>query len=87
MIMPVYVAWTLWSWVSARIGVARPAMYMVLTPLVSGVTAWLLLGEEFSPLKLVGAAVVLSGLVLARRGNWSWSQWRAKLSPTPSNAV
>jgi len=36
--------------------------------IVSGVVAFFLLGEPFGPLKLAGAALALSGLVLARRG-------------------
>jgi drug/metabolite transporter (DMT)-like permease len=67
MVAPVYVAWTIWSWAGARIGVARTAMFMYLVPLISGVTAWLLLGEEFGLLKILGAALTLGGLALARR--------------------
>jgi drug/metabolite transporter (DMT)-like permease len=78
-VMPVYVAWTLWSWVSARIGVARPALYMMLVPVVSGVAAWLLLGEGFNALKLAGAAVTLAGLALAR-----WGEGRRRYPQAPA---
>lgn len=66
-IFPVYVAWTAWSWATARAGVARTNVFLYLVPIVSGAVAFFLLGERFGPLKLVGAALTLSGLVLARR--------------------
>ena len=66
-IFPVYVAWTAWSWATARAGVARTNAFLYLVPVVSGVVAALLLAEPFGPVKLVGAGLALSGLVLARR--------------------
>jgi drug/metabolite transporter (DMT)-like permease len=66
-VVPVYVAWTLWSWAIARVGVARTSVFMYLVPIVGGVASWLLLGEGFGPLKLAGAILTLTGLALARR--------------------
>jgi drug/metabolite transporter (DMT)-like permease len=66
-IFPVYAAWTAWSWATARAGVARTNVFLYLVPIVSGVVAYVLLDEPFGPLKLAGAALVLSGLILARR--------------------
>jgi len=66
-IFPVYAAWTAWSWATARAGVARTNVFLYLVPVVSGVVSYLLLGEPFGPLKLAGAALALSGLVLVRR--------------------
>jgi drug/metabolite transporter (DMT)-like permease len=66
-IVPVYAAWTAWSWATARAGVARTNVFLYLVPVVSGVVAFILLGESFGPVKLAGAALALSGLVLARR--------------------
>jgi drug/metabolite transporter (DMT)-like permease len=66
-VMPVYVAWTVWAWVNHRDGVARTALFFYLTPIVGGVTAWLLLGERFGVQKLAGALLTIGGLVLARR--------------------
>jgi drug/metabolite transporter (DMT)-like permease len=66
-IAPVYFAWTVWSWASARLGVGRTSVFMYLVPVVGGVTSWLLLGEGFGPLKVGGAGVILAGLALARR--------------------
>ena len=66
-VMPVYVAWTVWSWTIARIGVARSTLFMYLVPIVGGVTSWLMLGEGFGAAKVAGAALTLAGLIVARR--------------------
>lgn len=66
-VLPIYLAWTVWAWVNHRDGIARTAMFIYLVPIVGGVTAWLLLGESFGPQKIAGAALTLAGLVLARR--------------------
>jgi len=66
-VMPVYVAWTIWSWTIARIGVARSTLFMYLVPIVGGLTSWLLLGEGFGAVKIAGSAVTLAGLAVARR--------------------
>ncbi len=66
-VFPVYFAWTVWGWVNQRLGVARTATFMFLVPIIGGVTSWLLLGESFGFLKLVGAGITLLSLVLVRR--------------------
>ncbi len=66
-VVPVYVAWTLWNWVMARVGIARAALCMYLVPIIGGITSWILLGEGFGPLKVVGGALTLVGLGCARR--------------------
>lgn len=66
-VVPVYVAWTLWNWTIARMGVARASVFMYLVPVIGGVTSWALFGEGFGLLKVAGAAFVLTGLAVARR--------------------
>ena len=66
-VVPVYAAWTVWSWASARAGVATTNAFLYLVPVVSGITSLLFLGEGFGPLKVGGAGLVLAGLVLASR--------------------
>ena len=66
-VVPVYVAWTLWNWVMARLGVARASLFMYLVPIIGAGTSWVLLGEGFGPLKIAGAALTLVGLGVARR--------------------
>jgi len=66
-IVPVYVAWSLWNWTIARVGVARASVFMYLVPVAGGITSWILFGEDFGVLKVAGAALVLAGLAVARR--------------------
>lgn len=66
-VVPVYVAWTVWGWTVARIGVARSTLFMYLVPIIGGLTSWLLLGEGFGALKIAGATLTLAGLAMARR--------------------
>jgi drug/metabolite transporter (DMT)-like permease len=66
-IVPVYVAWSLWNSTIDRIGVARASVFMYLVPVAGGATSWILFGEGFGLLKVTGAALVLAGLATARR--------------------
>lgn len=66
---PVFVAWTVWAWANTRAGVARPSLFLVLVPIVSGSTAWWLLDEQVRPLQLVGLVLVVAALLLGRRAS------------------
>lgn len=66
-VVPIYVAWTVWAWITSRAGVARTNAFLYLVPVAGGIASLLLTGEAFGPAKLAGAAVVLAGLVLVRR--------------------
>jgi drug/metabolite transporter (DMT)-like permease len=66
-VMPVYVAYAIWTWVNHRDGVARTALFIYLVPIVGGIASWLLLDEGFGLQKVVGALLTIGGLVLARR--------------------
>ena len=63
-VVPVYLAWTLWSWASRRGGVAATNTFLYLVPVVSGAASMLLLGERFGLAKLGGALLVLGGVAL-----------------------
>ncbi|WP_372023654.1 DMT family transporter [Tistrella mobilis] len=52
----------------ARLGVARAMVFTYLTPVIAVAVAVLLLGEELTLARLLGAAVVITGVRLARRG-------------------
>ncbi len=65
-ILPVYVAYILWNFAIARRGVAKATTFSLLVPIVAGVLSYLLLGEPFGPQKLLGAALVMAGLVIVR---------------------
>jgi drug/metabolite transporter (DMT)-like permease len=66
-VVPVYLAWSIWAWVIARAGVGRTSAFMFLVPVAGGVASRLLLGETFDVLKLGGTALILAGLTLVRR--------------------
>jgi drug/metabolite transporter (DMT)-like permease len=48
-----------------RIGATRVGLVGTAEPPLAGLVAWLVLGETLSPVQLLGAAVVLAGIVLA----------------------
>jgi len=66
-VLPVYVAYMVWNWAIAHRGAAVASSFTLLTPLVSGVLSALTFGEAFEPPKLVGAGLVLLGLLLLQR--------------------
>ncbi len=65
-VLPVYVAYMIWNWAIARRGAAAASSFGLLVPIVSGsLSAWLF-GEHFGAVKLLGAALVLAGLMIIR---------------------
>ena len=60
--------WLVWTWVNAVRGIARSAPLMYLPPPIAGVVAWLTLGEQFTWLKIAGAAVTMAGIAWAQFG-------------------
>jgi drug/metabolite transporter (DMT)-like permease len=67
-LLAVVVGYLIWYTSVQRVGNARTAIYSNLTPVIAIVFAWLTIGSTLAPLQLLGAAVVLSGLVLTRHG-------------------
>jgi drug/metabolite transporter (DMT)-like permease len=61
-------AYTVWYASVQRVGSARTAIFSNLTPVIGLTAAWLMLGETLAPVQLIGAAVVVLGISLARRG-------------------
>lgn len=66
-VLPVYVAYMVWNWAITRRGAAVASSYTLLVPVVSGLLSVTLYGETFDLEKLVGAALVLGGLVLLQQ--------------------
>lgn len=64
----VVVAYVLWYTSVQRVGGARTAIFSNLTPVVATFASWLLTGERLTPLQFIGAAVVITGILLTRRG-------------------
>jgi len=69
-IFPVYLAYILWNFAIARRGVAAASAFGLLVPIVAGVLSAIFFGEPFGPLKLLGAGLVLAGLVIVRARLW-----------------
>jgi drug/metabolite transporter (DMT)-like permease len=65
-IFPVYIAYMFWNWAIARRGAAVATSATLLVPVASGILSVLFYDERFGPLKLLGATVVLAGLVVLR---------------------
>lgn len=63
-----FFGWLSWTWVNSVRGVARSAPFMYLMPPVAGVMAWLTLGETFTWLKILGAAITMAGVAYAQFG-------------------
>ncbi len=61
-----FLGWMVWGWVNAVRGVARTAPLMYLMPPVAALVAWLVTGERYTVVKLLGAAITLAGVALAQ---------------------
>ena len=70
----------LWSRLLARYPASQVAPFTLLVPLVGLSSAWLLLGEELSPLQWCGGAIVMLGLLINVFGHRLLPQSRNGLS-------
>jgi drug/metabolite transporter (DMT)-like permease len=66
-VLPVYVAYIVWNWGIARRGAAAASSYTLLVPVVSGLLSTVFYAEAFDLAKLLGAALILAGLVLLQQ--------------------
>jgi drug/metabolite transporter (DMT)-like permease len=73
LVVSAFAGWLVWSWVNNIRGVARSAPLLYLLPLVAGLTAWLWLGETFTLVQIVGAALALAGVAAAQYGRFNIS--------------
>jgi drug/metabolite transporter (DMT)-like permease len=56
-----------WNWCITRIGAVNATNYIYFNPLVTIVTAWLILGEHVTLFIALGACLILSGMYLVER--------------------
>jgi len=84
-LFPIYISYTIWNWAIVRRGVGYVTLYNYLTPVLGGIGSFLLLGEQFSVGQLFGAAMVLAGLLLARRGMASGTKQAQVIVPFASS--
>jgi drug/metabolite transporter (DMT)-like permease len=66
-IVPVFVAWSVWIWVERHLATTKTSPLLFLVPVVSGLTAWLLLDETIEFGQIVGTAAVIVGLIINQR--------------------
>lgn len=67
-LLSVAAAYVVWYASVQRVGNARTAVYSNLTPVIAILFAWAVMGSALAPLQVAGAAVVLAGLIVTRRG-------------------
>jgi drug/metabolite transporter (DMT)-like permease len=67
-ILAIGVAYVLWSYAVQQIGGSRTAVYNCLVPVVAGVVAWIGLGERPGPAQLLGAGLVVGGVLVSQTG-------------------
>lgn len=65
---PVYLAYLLWNWAIRHRGIARTVVYGFLVPVLGGAIAVLVLDERVTAERVIGAAIVVGGLVITRVG-------------------
>jgi drug/metabolite transporter (DMT)-like permease len=66
-IFPGILAYGFWNHGVHRIGPAKAAIFMYLTPVFASVLAGIFLGERLGPPHLIGGGLILAGLLLATR--------------------
>lgn len=76
-VLAISLAYLLWNRGVRQIGSARTAAYSNLVPVVALITAWIALGENPTPLQLVGTGAILIGVTMTRLSR----------VPTPSDAA
>jgi drug/metabolite transporter (DMT)-like permease len=65
---PVYVAYLLWNWAIKHRGIPRTVVYGFLVPVIGGAMAVVVLGNPLRVEQVVGAVLVLAGLLITRLG-------------------
>lgn len=63
---PVYLAYMLWNWAIRRVGIPRTVVYGFLVPVLGGALAVVGLNEPLRPEQVLGAGLVVAGLVFTR---------------------
>lgn len=65
----------------AHLPAAFSSVSLLLQPAIAAVLAWILLGEALGPIQAIGAALILAGIYLARRGTRSRARPTAPAGP------
>ena len=65
---PVYLAYVMWNWAIRQRGIPRTVVYGFLVPVLGGAIAVVVLNEAPTPERVIGALVVVLGLIVTRVG-------------------
>jgi drug/metabolite transporter (DMT)-like permease len=65
-VISMLVSYTIWGWAIQKRGVGRTVVFLFFVPVVTGVLSVLVLNEQITKSKAIGAALVLVGVGLAR---------------------
>ena len=65
-VFPIYLTYSIWNWAIGARGVGYVTIFNYAVPIVTGLVAWGLFGEQLTPIQMVSAALTLSGMLLAR---------------------
>ncbi|MFP2964036.1 DMT family transporter [Myxococcus sp. 1LA] len=66
-LVPLVLAYFIWGRTVQKVGSSRAGLYNTGIPVVAAVTAWAVRGERPTWMQVVGAGLVLSGVLLSRR--------------------
>ncbi|HEY3368147.1 MAG TPA: DMT family transporter [Symbiobacteriaceae bacterium] len=55
-----------YNWAVQRLGGARTAIYLNLSPIIAGISSWLMINEGWAPWQWVGALLVIGGVTVAK---------------------
>lgn len=66
-LVPLVLAYIVWNRSVQAVGSSRTAIYNSGTPMVAATTAWLVRGEQPTGLQVLGAALVICGVLVSRR--------------------
>jgi drug/metabolite transporter (DMT)-like permease len=66
-LLSVVAAYYFWNTGVRRVGASRSAIYSCLIPLAAMAMAWVFLKETPGPMQFIGAALVITGVMLTRR--------------------
>jgi drug/metabolite transporter (DMT)-like permease len=63
---PVYLAYALWNWAIRHRGIPRTVVYGFLVPVLGGAIAVIVLGDRVAFVEVLGALMVVAGLLITR---------------------
>lgn len=65
-IFPVYIAYQLWNYGIQKRGAAAASSYGLIVPILSGILSAIVFSESFGLLKIIGATLVMAGVLVLR---------------------